>query len=151
MAKRLPPNPMQSEILQAVSSAKTKKEKVDILRQFRNPALVSLLIWNFDTTVKSALPEGEVPYTPNDNTVPDGLSRLSSTYRTFYNFIESGNRDISRNRRESLYIELLESLHKDEAELLCLVKDKQIGKKYRITKNVVTEAYEDIVWERNRD
>ena len=150
MAKKLPPNPMQSEILQAVSSAKTKREKIDLLREYRNPALVSLLIWNFDDVIKSAVPEGEVPYKPNDNTVPDGLSRLSSSYRTFYNFIESGNREISRTRRETLFIELLESLHADEAALLCLVKDKKVGKKYRITKNVVTEAYEDIVWERNR-
>ena len=141
---------MQSEILQAVSSAKTKREKIDLLREYRNPALVSLLIWNFDDVIKSAVPEGEVPYKPNDNTVPDGLSRLSSSYRTFYNFIESGNREISRTRRETLFIELLESLHADEAALLCLVKDKKVGKKYRITKNVVTEAYEDIVWDRNR-
>ena len=141
---------MQSEILQAVSSAKTKREKIDLLREYRNPALVSLLIWNFDDVIKSAVPDGEVPYKPNDNTVPDGLSRLSSSYRTFYNFIESGNREISRTRRETLFIELLESLHADEAALLCLVKDKKVGKKYRITKNVVTEAYEDIVWERNR-
>ena len=150
MAKKLPPNPMQSEILQAVSSAKTKREKIDLLREYRNPALVSLLIWNFDDVIKSAVPDGEVPYKPNDNTVPDGLSRLSSSYRTFYNFIESGNREISRTRRETLFIELLESLHADEAALLCLVKDKKVGKKYRITKNVVSEAYEDIVWERNR-
>lgn len=150
MARKLPPNPMQSEILQAVSSAKTKREKIDLLREYRNPALVSLLIWNFDDVIKSAVPDGDVPYKPNDNTVPDGLSRLSSSYRTFYNFIESGNREISRTRRETLFIELLESLHADEAALLCLVKDKKVGKKYRITKNVVSEAYEDIVWEQNR-
>ena len=150
MARRLPPNPMQTEILQAVSSAKTKREKIELLQQYRNPALVSLLIWNFDNEVKSALPEGNVPYTPNESTVPDGVSRLSSSYKTFYNFVEGGNYDLSRTRRESLFIELLESLHSDEAALLCLVKDKEIGKKYRITKNVVSEAYEDIIWEKNR-
>ena len=150
MARRLPPNPMQTEILQAVSSAKTKREKIELLRQYRNPALVSLLIWNFDNEVKSALPEGDVPYNANESTVPDGVSRLSSSYKTFYNFVEGGNYDLSRTRRESLFIELLESLHSDEAALLCLVKDKEIGKKYRITKNVVSEAYEDIIWEKNR-
>lgn len=146
MAKKLPPNPLQTEIIQAVSNAKTKAEKIDILKEHRNPALVSLLIWNFDESVKSALPEGEVPYTPSDNPIGDGISRLSSSQRMFYNFVEGGNQEISNTRRESLFIELLESLHADEAELLCIVKDKQLGKKYRITKNVVAEAYEDIVW-----
>ena len=57
MAK-LPPHPLQSEILQAVSSAKTKKEKIKILRDHRSPALVSLFVWNFDESIESAVPEG---------------------------------------------------------------------------------------------
>jgi len=146
MAKKLPPNPLQTEILQAVSSAKTKAEKVNLLKEYRNPALVSLLIWNFDESITSALPDGSVPYTKNDKPIGDGISRLVSNQRMFYNFVNGGNNDLSRTRRESLFIELLESLHSDEAELLCLVKDKNIGKKYRITKNVVAEAYEDIQW-----
>ena len=146
MAKKLPPNPLQSEILQAVSSAKTKAAKINLLKEYRNPALVSLLIWNFDESIKSAIPEGDVPYTPSDKPIGDGVSRLVSQQRMFYNFVEGGNVDLTRTRREALFIELLESLHKEEAELLCLVKDKEIGKKYRITRNVVAEAYEDIVW-----
>jgi len=146
MAKKLPPNPLQSEILQAVSSAKTKSAKVELLREYRNPALVSLLIWNFDESIKSAIPEGKVPYTENDKPIGDGISRLGSNQRMFYNFVEGGNIDLTRTRREALFIELLESLHKDEAELLCLVKDKNIGSKYRVTRNVIAEAFEDIVW-----
>tara|TARA_Y100000592_G_scaffold63062_1_gene98362 strand:+ start:5314 stop:5766 length:453 start_codon:yes stop_codon:yes gene_type:complete len=146
MAKKLPPNPLQSEILQAVSSAKTKASKINLLREYRNPALVSLLIWNFDESIKSSVPDGEVPYTQSDKPIGDGISRLASNQRMFYNFVEGGNVDLTRTRRESLFIELLESLHKDEAELLCLVKDKKIGSKYRITRNVVAEAYEDIKW-----
>ena len=146
MAKKLPPNPLQSEILQAVSSAKTKAAKINLLKEYRNPALVSLLIWNFDESIKSAIPEGDVPYTPSDKPIGDGVSRLVSQQRMFYNFVEGGNVDLTRTRREALFIELLESLHKEEAELLCLVKDKEIGKKYLITRNVVAEAFEDIVW-----
>ena len=146
MAKKLPPNPLQSEILQAVSSAKTKAAKINLLKEYRNPSLVSLLIWNFDESIKSAIPEGDVPYTPSDKPIGDGVSRLVSQQRMFYNFVEGGNVDLTRTRREALFIELLESLHKEEAELLCLVKDKEIGKKYRITRNVVAEAFEDIVW-----
>jgi len=146
MAKKLPPNPLQTEILQAVSSAKTKSAKVELLREYRNPALVSLLIWNFDESIKSSVPEGDVPYTQNDKPIGDGISRLGSNQRMLHNFVEGGNIDLTRTRREALFIELLESLHKDEAELLCLVKDKKIGSKYRVTRNVIAEAYEDIQW-----
>tara|TARA_B000000609_G_scaffold156485_1_gene149145 strand:- start:512 stop:964 length:453 start_codon:yes stop_codon:yes gene_type:complete len=145
MAK-LPPKPLQSEILQAVHSAKTKKEKIKILQDYRSPALVSLFVWNFDESIESAVPEGEVPYTPNTSPTVDSQSKLSSQYRTLYNYVKGGNDGLKRTRRESLFIELLESLHPDEAEVVCLVKDKDLKRKYRITHNTVKEAYPDVEW-----
>ena len=143
---KLPPHPLQSEIMQAVSSAKTKSSKIKILQENRSPALVALFVWNFDPSIEGALPEGEVPYTPNDSPTVDSQSKLASQYRTLYNYVKGGNDGLKRTRRESLFIELLESLHPDEAELVCLVKDKDLGKKYRITHNVVKEAYPDVDW-----
>lgn len=145
MAK-LPPKPLQSEILQAVSSAKTKKQKIEILQEYRSPALVSLFVWNYDDSVKSAIPEGNVPYTPNDAPTPEAQSKLASQYRTLYNYVRGGNDALRQVKRESLFIELLESLHPDEAELVCLVKDKDLTKKYRVTHNVIKEAYPDVEW-----
>ena len=145
MAK-LPPHPLQSEILQAVSSAKTKKEKIELLQTHRSPALVSLFVWNFDESIVSAIPEGEVPFTPNDSPTVDSQSKLASQYRTLYNYVKGGNDTLKRTRREALFIELLESLHPDEAEIVCLCKDKDLGSKYRITHNVVKEAYPDVEW-----
>lgn len=145
MAK-LPPKPLQSEILQAVSSAKTKKQKIEILQEYRSPALVALFVWNYDDSVKSAIPAGDVPYTPNDAPTPEAQSKLASQYRTLYNYVKGGNDALRQVKRESLFIELLESLHPDEAELVCLVKDKELTKKYRVTHNVVKEAYPDVEW-----
>ena len=145
MAK-LPPKPLQSEILQAVSSAKTKKQKIEILQEYRSPALVSLFVWNYDDSVKSTIPEGNVPYTPNDAPTPEAQSKLASQYRTLYNYVKGGNDALRQVKRESLFIELLESLHPDEAELVCLVKDKELTKKYRVTHNVIKEAYPDVEW-----
>ena len=119
---KLPPHPLQSEILQAVSSAKTKASKIEILQEHRSPALVSIFVWNFDPSIESALPEGEVPYTPNDSPTVDSQSKLASQYRTLYNYVKGGNDGLKRTRRESLFIELLESLHPDEAEVVCLVR-----------------------------
>lgn len=147
---KLPPHPLQSEILQAVSSAKTKASKIKILQEHRSPALVSIFVWNFDPSIESALPEGEVPYTPNNSPTVDSQSKLASQYRTLYNYVKGGNDTLKRTRREALFIELLESLHPDEAEIICLCKDKDLGSKYRITHNVVKEAYPDVEWGNRR-
>ena len=145
MAK-LPPNPLQSEILRAVSNAKTKEQKIKLLQDHRTHALVSLFIWNFDESIESALPEGEVPYTPNSAPTPDAQSRLMSEYRTLYNFVKGGNDGLSSLRRETMFIQILEGLHPEEAKILCLVKDKRLSEQYKITYDVVREAYPDIKW-----
>ena len=145
MAK-LPPKPLVSEVLTAVNNAKTKQKKIEVLQEYDSKAIRSILIWNFDESIKSAVPEGEVPYEPNPSPTIESQSKLASEYRTLYNFIVGGNDDINNTRREVLFIQLLESLHADEAELICLVKDKELQSKYRISRNVVEKAYPEIVW-----
>lgn len=145
MAK-LPTNPLISEVLKAASNAKTKDQKVKILQENKTDALLAILIWNYDETAKSALPEGEVPYNPSD--APAGTNyhtRLVVEYKKLYHFIE-GASTVSRNKRETMFIQMLESLHKDEAEVVCLIKDGNLQKKYRITHNIVKESFPEITW-----
>ena len=112
-----------TEILQKVNNAKTKAEKKKILQQYNSQALRSLFIWNFDESVTSAIPDGEVPYRPNDQ--PKGLQHdyLEQNQRKFAYFVKGGI-TVSNMKREEIFIGLLETLHADEAELLCLVQDK---------------------------
>ena len=136
-----------SEILRKVSNAKTKKEKVELLQKHNTPALRQLLIWNFDESVISMVPEGQVPYTPNDAPTGTDHTRLEQEYRGFYRFVKGGADKLPSLKRESLYVQLLEGLSAEEAELLCLVKDGSLTSKYkRITKAVVSEAFPQIEW-----
>lgn len=135
-----------SEVLQKISNAKTKAEKVTLLQKYKSPALMTILIWNFDESVVSLLPEGEVPYTPNDVPEDTEHTRLLHEYRILYNFVKGGNDGLKSSKRETMFIQLLESLHKDEASVMCLVKDKKLGKRYKVTKNAIEEAYPEIKW-----
>ena len=134
-----------NEVLQKVSNAKTKAQKIKLLRELNSPALRSILIANFDESVVSMLPDGEVPYTPNDAPEETEHTVLNHEYRKLYLFFKGGA-NISQTRRESLFIQLLEGLHKGEAEVLCLMKDKMIGKRWKITKQCVEEAFPAIEW-----
>jgi hypothetical protein len=135
-----------SEVLQKVSNAKTKAEKIKILQEHNTQTLRSLLIWNFDESVVSMIPSGEVPYTPNEAPAGTEHTVLEHESRLFYHFIKGGNDSLSKVHREGMFIRMLEGLHNDEAHVVCLVKDKQLSKRYKITKNVVAEAYPEIVW-----
>lgn len=135
-----------SEVLQKVSNAKTKARKIELLQQYNTDALRMLLIWNFDESVISELPAGEVPFQPNEAPVGTEHTVLEKEARLLYNFVQGGNNGLQQSRRENMFIQMLEGLHKDEANVLCLVKDKQLGKKYKITKACVTEAFPQINW-----
>ena len=136
-----------SEILRKVSNANTKAEKIKLLRDNNTPALRQLMIWNFDESVVSMVPEGDVPYTPNDAPVGTDHTRLEQEYRGFYRFVKGGADKLPNLRRETLFVQLLEGLSQEEAELLVLVKDGRLTEKYkRITKAVISEAFPQIEW-----
>ena len=146
MAK-LPDNPLVSELFKAVHGKKDKKGKIELLSQYKRDDVKALLIWNFDKEIKSALPEGEVPYKKNEAPINSGgHTRLVHEWRTLYNYIRGGNDRLSQMKRETMFVQLLEGLHESEAELLMLVKDKQLQSKYRITRAVVEDVFKDIVW-----
>ena len=168
----LPVNPFVFEILELASSQRSSAKKVEVLQKYEDNSVKAVLIWNFDDSVISVVPEGEVPYgDPNEQSVFEGsLSEnianetkggLSATgqdldgrnktslrkeWTTLYNFVRGGNDSLTKTRREMMFINLLRGLHPKEAELLCLVKDKLLATKYKLTKANVSEAYPDIDW-----
>ena len=135
-----------AEILQKAHNAKTKSEKVKVLQENNSQALRSLFIWNYDDSVVSAIPDGDVPYRPNPAPMGTEHTLLEKEARKFYYFIKGGADNLPSMKKENMFIQMLEGLHEEEAKVLCLVKDKQLGKRYRITKAVVETAFPTIVW-----
>ena len=142
----LPPNPFIHEILELASKQRSKAKKVEVLKKYETDALKSIFIWNFDETVISLLPSGEVPYNKNEVPVGTDHTSLRREWKHLYNFVKGGNDSLSGLRRETMFIQMLEGLHPEEAEILCLVKDKLLADKYKITYDVVKQAYPDFQW-----
>ena len=172
----LPPNPFTFEVFALVNKQKTKAKKVEVLRKYEHDSLKALFIWNFDESVISLLPPGEVPYSSmkdeqittgtlstkiaqavgsmeynNDDSMglgdyKKGRTTIRKEYQKFFNFCKGGNDQLKSLRRETMFIQMLEGLHPLDAEILCLVKDKELETKYKITKEIVSEAYPDITW-----
>ena len=136
---------LMHEVLQKVSNAKTKKEKIKLMQEYNTNALRMLFIINFDDSVVSLLPPGNVPYTPN--AAPEGTEHtiLEKEARLLHHFFKGGS-NVSQVKREQMFVQMLEGLNAGEAEALVLAKDKKIGKRWKITKAAVTEAFPSIEW-----
>lgn len=133
---------LQSEVLDLVEKAKTKEEKINLLRVHETPVLRALMRLNFDTNVEMDLPEGEPPFNKESNK-PMGyeLTNLTNEYKRFYIWLDN-TVNIPKVKKERLFIEMLEGLHPTEAEILCLAKDKKLTKRYKtIKEDLVREAF----------
>jgi len=135
-------NPLLSEVLQKVHNAKTKAQKIKILKENDSPALRSICKWSFDPAIESMLPEGAPPYVPNE--APEGTehTKLSTEHTKLYHYIKGGNDSLQTTRREMMFVQLLEGLHQNEAELLINTKDKKLHQVYKgFSSAVVKEAF----------
>ncbi len=141
----LGPNSRVDEILSVVSSERTKAKKVATLQSYNENFLKSILIWNFDDSIKSDLPPGEVPLSNSEDREVTATN-LRKEWNKLYNFVKGGNDSMNRLRKETMFINILEQLHPKEAEILVLVKDKNLSSKYNVTRELVEEAYPDIQW-----
>ena len=171
----LPLKPFTFEILSLLSKQRSKAKKIEVLKRYEDPSLKAIFIWNFDESVISALPEGEVPYTGYDEQTSNsgtlttkisheiramhdtgsfsmgasdtqGRTTIRREFKNFYHFLKGGNDALNNIRRETMFINILRGLHPLEAEIIILVKDKKLSEKYKITKEIVAEAYPDITW-----
>lgn len=170
----LPANPFAFEVFNLVSKQRTNAKKVEILQKYSHPSIQTLFVWNFDESIISVLPVGDVPYASVGDqnsfsgTVTEkiadavskmeemgsnslgsqdqGRSSIRKEYQKFYNFVKGGNDGLSSLRRETMFINMLQGLHPLEAEILCLVKDKKLETKYKITKEIAIQAYPNIQW-----
>ena len=129
-----------------VDSQRTKAKKIEILREYDDLALKAILIWNFDPTAISVLPDGPVPYKENEVPVGTDHTSLRREWKNLYHFVKGGNDRLSAIRRETMFVQMLEGLHPEEARIICLVKDKDLESKYKITYDMVQKAYPDIQW-----
>ena len=146
-----------SEVLQRVSNAKTKAKKIEILQEYRSEALTKILLCNFAKSIAFVFPEGETPYTKLDR--PKGVQHqmLFGEHRmvdkmitktiagvTYYGCSGTPQPRIAQIKKEHIWIQLLENLHEEEAELLDLVKDKKLTSRYKITRQNVIDAFPEL-------
>ena len=131
-------------ILKEIASKSKKDEKKEVLLKYaNNGAFREILKYAFDPNIKFLLPPGNPPY----NSVVDESENPTYLYglvRKLYLFVEGANPNLKPARREYLFIELLESLHPSEADLLLQVKDKKI-KCRGLTYNLVKETFPNLI------
>ena len=150
----LPRMPFAFEVLNLASTQRAKAKKVEVLQKYGDLSLKMILKWNFDTSIVSILPEGEVPYSGFDDqrnmnmklsqVISDEVRRMHEVGS--FSLGASDKEGHTTIRRETMFINILEGLHPLEAEIVVLVKDGKLEDRYKVSKDVVSTAFPDIVW-----
>jgi hypothetical protein len=144
-------NLLISEILNNFEAAKTKQEKLAILKQNDTPVLRTIMRLNFDPKLKMDLPEGEPPYKKDlDKPIGYHETNLIQEYRRFYIWL-TPQTNLPKFKKETLFVSMLEGLHWSEAEVLVLAKDGKLSTKFKSLKeDMVREVYLNCLSEKEK-
>ena len=131
-----------SEILDKVHKAKTKTQKVNILREYNSESLRMIIKASFDPKIEWAVPEGDVPFKRNE--APAGTEHTVLAYecRKLWHFIKGADNQTAQFKKETMFIQMLEGLQESEADVLVAAKDKRLHQVYKgLSEPVVLEAF----------
>jgi len=134
------------QIFEEVEKAGSKESKIKVLRAYETPVLIGVLQVNFNPDVKLHLPDGEPPF-KKDTSIPTGYSEtnLYTEWRRMYIWLDE-KINLTKARKEQLFVQMLEGVHWSEAETVCLAKDKKLQTKYKSLKeDLVREAFPNIL------
>ena len=134
--------PLMHEILTKVNNAKDKPAKIAVLRKHDSVPLRQVLKGAFDPNIIWDLPEGTPPFNRNDAPAGTEHTTLHQEARRLWHFVKGADENLKKAKKEMMFIQLLEGLQEDDADLMIAVKEKSLNKRYKgLTDAVVKEAF----------
>ena len=133
---------LMSEILKKVNNAKDKPKKIAVLRENASAPLKQVLKGAFDPNIEWELPVGDPPYMANEAPVGTEHGLLRNEAKRLWHFVKGADNQTTKTQKETMFIQILEGLHQDEAKVLLGMKNKSLNKMYKgLTESVVKEAF----------
>jgi hypothetical protein len=130
-----------TEILKEINTDYKNAEKY--IKQ--KPALTIIFQHAYMKEKKFILPDGDPPYKPAPQPLGMTQAALRNEVKRLYIFTKFGG-NITRMRREQLYVQLLEQVHPTEAKLLNAMKDQKLDALYpKITADFVKKNFPDVL------
>ena len=134
------------EIPDQVEKAKTKKDRIAVLKSNEIMPLLDVLRGTFDNKIQWNLPTGTPPYTPNNpETPPSSLLRQHRTFKYYVKGLQESSK-LNPIRRERMFIDMLEAVHPKDAEILVSMINKKSPVK-GLTKTLVKEVFPELIQE----
>ena len=132
-----------ADMLQSAVAKKSKTERQTALKEVVNyaPQAMTVLKYMFKDSILFVLPVGSPPYKKAEKR-EDLQTALYAELRKLKNFMRGELPNMTSMRREQLFIQLLEALDPDDAELIIAMKDKTSPYK-NLTKKLVMETFPD--------
>jgi hypothetical protein len=133
------------EIFTKVAQAKTREDKINVLRSFNELFVRDVLKGAYDDTIQFIIPKGAPPYTPApEENPPTHLRRVTKQFKYFV--VGGPGENLQKLKVESMFIKALEAIHPDDAKIVLLMKDKELSGVYKgLTKKLASEAFPGLI------
>lgn len=118
--------PTFTEIFAEADSKKTDEEKIAVLHKYSSKHLKEMLSYTFDKNIVWLVPPGTPPYEPAKEDGNVLRQRLYQEMKRLVHFLNIGPYpNMAKMKRESMFIDMLQTIHPDDAKLLCHIKDNR--------------------------
>jgi hypothetical protein len=129
------------DIFTEIQEAPTRAERQEILKKNDSFSLRTILQLNFDSNISLDLPAGKPPYTCEE--IPFGQPEKKIK---MLGYCAKGNRKMNSIKKEKTFIDILESLTEEDANIVCLAKDGKIMKEYsRVSESLIKSIFPTLV------
>lgn len=142
------------EILQQVADAAPEARAEVLKKNSGNVLLKEVLLLNFGPAVFD-LPAGKAPFKASAQPLGLTETNLYAESRRLYLLVKDHPRrprNLKRLQIENIFIQMLEGIHVSEANMLNVLKDKELAKAYPgLTEAVVRAAFPDLLPEKQAE
>ena len=130
------------EVLKLIHNAESRKERVRLLVTHKSEALLAILRGTHDPEIAwDGLPDAEPVW--RADTAPEGISpsSLFLESKKFAYFVKNMTPDVAKFTREKIFVDILESVHPTEAQLVLDMVFKRKQTADGLTPKLILEAF----------
>jgi hypothetical protein len=151
--KKLPnQSPLYLPELLEVMQGEDLETQIDLVQQYINKGVMYYNVVKSFTELMVypeiiwELPESDPPYTPATSHINQGPANLFKVFKEVSRFLRGGGGFIENNqKRQTHFVVTLESLCKQEASLLCQIKNKDLNGYPGLLLEAFVEVYKDVL------
>lgn len=132
------------EVFSGLSEIGSFHDRVNHLRENSSFAIRTILQCNFSSHIRLDLPDGSPPFNRDNLPLGNSMGRIDKAIKVLGRIAispgQSPSVGLGRIKKETLFIQLLEAVNENDADVIIAMKDKTLSQKFPVLDETLVKA-----------